>query len=140
MTPALVGQVAKIVAMLSSDQDHEVLAAVRALKRTLASERLDVFALADAIKAGADRLTPSVPRQPPPRALTTPPTIRERIDTRTRVEWLYASQWHRLGDWEQQVIKALKRRVERQGPDTLSVTERMNLDQIFARVTAGVKR
>ena len=38
------------------------------------------------------------------------------------------------------MIKALKRRVQHQGPDTLSVTERMNLDQIWARVTAGVKR
>jgi hypothetical protein len=39
----------KFVRMLSSDKDGEVLAAARAIIRTLKSRRLDIHALADAI-------------------------------------------------------------------------------------------
>lgn len=45
-------RVAKLVPMLSSDQDGEALAAVRAIGRTLTAARLDFHALASAIQGG----------------------------------------------------------------------------------------
>ena len=98
MTPVLAGQVAKFVALLSSDQDHEVLAAVRALKRALAREQLDLHAVADAIKLhGAPSPRVRDPRPEPPAAAD----VNDRA-IRARVNWLYAHQWDRLGAWEQQ--------------------------------------
>ena len=63
-------KVAKLVRLLASDKDGEVLAAVAALKRTLASGDADLNDLADSILAGAPR-KPRAPRAP---AKWAPPT------------------------------------------------------------------
>jgi len=42
----------KLIRLLSSDKDGEVLAAVHGIRRTLASEKLDLHALADGINSG----------------------------------------------------------------------------------------
>jgi hypothetical protein len=47
MTPS--AQLKKLVRLLSSDKDGEVLAASVAIKRTLATEGLDIHSLADAL-------------------------------------------------------------------------------------------
>lgn len=49
MTPAASDKLAKLVRLLSSDKDGEVLAAASAIKRTLATEGSDIHALADAL-------------------------------------------------------------------------------------------
>jgi hypothetical protein len=61
MTPAASDKLAKLVRLLSSDKDGEVLAAAAAIRRTLAAEGSDIHALADALC-----------RRPPP-----PPAPRE---------------------------------------------------------------
>jgi len=45
----------KIIRMLASDKDHEVLAAVRALRRTLTSKGDDFHTLAAKVDFAADR-------------------------------------------------------------------------------------
>jgi hypothetical protein len=50
--PIDAGRIGKLLRMLSSDKDGEVIAAVGALKRTLAAGDLDLHDLADAVEAG----------------------------------------------------------------------------------------
>ena len=49
MTPSTQDRLGKLLRMLSSDKDGEVLAATAAIKRTLATEGLDIHSLADAL-------------------------------------------------------------------------------------------
>jgi hypothetical protein len=49
VTPAANNKLGKLIRMLSSDKDVEVLAAASAIKRTLAAEGSDIHALADAL-------------------------------------------------------------------------------------------
>ena len=49
MTPAASDKLAKLLRLLCSDKDGEVLAAASAIKRTLATEGSDIHALADAL-------------------------------------------------------------------------------------------
>jgi hypothetical protein len=49
VTPAASDKLAKLVRLLSSDKDGEVLAAASAIKRTLAAAGSDIHALADAL-------------------------------------------------------------------------------------------
>jgi len=49
VTPAANDKLGKLIRMLSSDKDGEVLAAASAIKRTLAAEGSDIHALADAL-------------------------------------------------------------------------------------------
>lgn len=55
MTPSPQDRVGKLLRMLSSDNDGEVLAATAAIKRTLATEGLDIHSLADALCQPAPR-------------------------------------------------------------------------------------
>jgi hypothetical protein len=48
MTPAAQNKLSKLLRLLSSDKDGEVLAATAAIKRTLAAEGLDIHSFADA--------------------------------------------------------------------------------------------
>ena len=52
MNAATAERFGKLLRLLSSDKDGEILAAVSAIKRTLENEKLDIHALADAITAG----------------------------------------------------------------------------------------
>jgi hypothetical protein len=49
VTPAASDKLAKLLRLLSSDKDGEVLAAASAIKRTLAAEGSDIHALADTL-------------------------------------------------------------------------------------------
>jgi hypothetical protein len=49
VTPAVNNKLAKLVRLLSSDKDGEVLAAASAITRTLAAEGSDIHALADTL-------------------------------------------------------------------------------------------
>ena len=49
MTPAATDKLGKLIRLLSSDRDGEVLAAASAIKRTLAAEGSDIHALADTL-------------------------------------------------------------------------------------------
>jgi hypothetical protein len=49
MTPATRDRLEKLVRLLSSDKDGEVLAATAAIRRVLATEGLDIHSLADAL-------------------------------------------------------------------------------------------
>lgn len=55
MTPALARRLGKALALLGSDQDGEVLAAARAIGRTLESAGMDWHALAALVSAEAAR-------------------------------------------------------------------------------------
>ena len=55
MTPSAQDRLGKLLRMLSSDKDGEVLAATAAIKRTLANEGLDIHSLADALCQPAPR-------------------------------------------------------------------------------------
>jgi hypothetical protein len=55
MTPSAQDRLGKLLRMLSSDKDGEVLAATAAIKRTLANEGLDIHNLADALCKPAPR-------------------------------------------------------------------------------------
>jgi hypothetical protein len=55
MTPSAQDKLGKLLRMLSSDKDGEVLAATAAIKRTLANEGLDIHSLADALCRPAPR-------------------------------------------------------------------------------------
>jgi hypothetical protein len=64
MTPATRDRLEKLVRMLSSDKDGEVLAATAAIRRVLATEGLDIHNLADALCKPAHE---PPPREPPQR-------------------------------------------------------------------------
>jgi hypothetical protein len=51
---AIADRIGKLLRLLSSDQDGEVVAAVRAIQRTLEGEKLDIHALADRIEQPAN--------------------------------------------------------------------------------------
>jgi hypothetical protein len=51
---AVMPQIVKLIRMLSSRTEHEVLAAVRALMRLLTGAGLDIHALADRVEHGGD--------------------------------------------------------------------------------------
>ena len=55
MTPSAQDRLGKLLRMLSSDKDGEVLAATAAIKRTLATEGLDIHSLADVLCQPAPR-------------------------------------------------------------------------------------
>lgn len=75
LPPAIATRVAKIVPMLASDRDGEVVASVRAIARALAAERLDFHALAAAIDPGTTASTfADVFRYSPPEPEPKPPT------------------------------------------------------------------
>ena len=57
---------AKLVRLLSSDKDGEVLAAALAIKRTLAAEGSDIHALADALCRPQPQQKEEPQRPPPP--------------------------------------------------------------------------
>lgn len=59
-------KVAKLVRMLASDRDGEVLAAVAALKRTLGAGGADINDMADALVAGLKPRKPAVTSWSPP--------------------------------------------------------------------------
>ena len=69
MTPAASDKLAKLVRLLSSDKDGEVLAAASAIKRTLAAEGSDIHAFADALcrPQPQQKEEPRRPPPPPPR-------------------------------------------------------------------------
>jgi hypothetical protein len=67
VTPAASDKLAKLVRLLSSDKDGEVLAAASAIKRTLAAEGSDIHALADALCRPQPKEPPRPPPPPPPR-------------------------------------------------------------------------
>jgi hypothetical protein len=69
VTPAASDKLAKLVRLLSSDKDGEVLAAALAIKRTLAAEGSDIHALADALcrPQPQQKEEPRRPPPPPPR-------------------------------------------------------------------------
>jgi len=50
----IAGKLGKLLRLLSSDHDGEVLAAARAIRRTLKVEKLDIHMLADTIGAPAN--------------------------------------------------------------------------------------
>ena len=50
----IASKLGKLIRLLSSDHDGEVLGAVQAIRRALASENLDIHALADTIEAPAN--------------------------------------------------------------------------------------
>jgi len=64
MTPSAQDRVGKLLRMLSSDKDGEVLAATAAIKRTLANEGLDIHSLADALCQPAPRAEAKTQRAP----------------------------------------------------------------------------
>jgi hypothetical protein len=55
MTPSAQDKLGKLLRMLSSDKDGEVLAATAAIKRTLPTEGLDIHSFADALCRPAPR-------------------------------------------------------------------------------------
>ena len=55
LSPELIDRLTKILVMFSSPNDGDLLAAGRALQRTLASANADIHALAERLKAGEDR-------------------------------------------------------------------------------------
>jgi hypothetical protein len=64
MTPSAQDRLGKLLRMLSSDKDGEVLAATAAIKRTLATEGLDIHSLADALCQPAPRAEAKAQRAP----------------------------------------------------------------------------
>jgi hypothetical protein len=63
MTPATRDRLEKLVRMLSSDKDGEVLAATAAIRRVLATEGLDIHSLADALCRPAPRAEQRAPHK-----------------------------------------------------------------------------
>jgi hypothetical protein len=61
-------QIGKLVRLLASDRDGEALAAVRAIRRSLAAAGLDIHALADAVDGASLQPSqhPPVPAPPAP--------------------------------------------------------------------------
>jgi hypothetical protein len=55
LSPDLIGRLAKIIAMLSSPNDGDLIAAGRALQRHLTANGADIYALVDLLKASEDR-------------------------------------------------------------------------------------
>jgi hypothetical protein len=66
MTPEAQDRLGKLLRMLSSDKDGEVLAATAAIKRTLAAEGSDIHALADSLCRPQPQ-SRGEPRRPPPK-------------------------------------------------------------------------
>ena len=67
MTPAASDKLAKLVRLLSSDKNGEVLAAASAIKRTLVAEGSDIHALADTLCRPQAQRKEQPRRSPPPR-------------------------------------------------------------------------
>jgi hypothetical protein len=55
LSPETIGRLAKIIAMLSSPNDGDLIAAGRALQRNLSANGADIYALVDLLKASEDR-------------------------------------------------------------------------------------
>ena len=55
LSPELIGRLAKIIAMLSSPNDGDLVVAGRALQRNLSANGADIYALVDLLKASEDR-------------------------------------------------------------------------------------
>ena len=55
LSPELIGRIAKIVAMLASPNDGDLIAAGRALQRQLTANGADIHALVGLLKASEDR-------------------------------------------------------------------------------------
>ena len=68
-------KVGKLVRLLASDRDGEVLAAVAALKRTLGAGGADLNDLADALVAGLKPRTPRTPERTPAKWAPPPPDL-----------------------------------------------------------------
>jgi hypothetical protein len=64
MTPSGQDKLGKLLRLLSSDKDGEVLAATAAIKRTLAIEGLDIHSLADALCRPQPRVEARTQRAP----------------------------------------------------------------------------
>src|SRR5262249_294609 len=64
LKPSAKDKLGKLLRMLSSDKDGEVLAATAAIKRTLATEGLDIHSLADALGRPAPRAEAKAQRAP----------------------------------------------------------------------------
>lgn len=84
LTKVLIARVAKLIPMLASSFDGEVVAAVAAIRRTLGSEKFDLNDFAEWMTAPARYKAPKVPRQPRPKPKPEPrpEPRREQADSR----------------------------------------------------------
>jgi hypothetical protein len=55
LSPELIGRLAKMIAMLSSPSDGDLIAAGRAIQRQLTASGADIYAIIDLLKASEDR-------------------------------------------------------------------------------------
>ena len=125
-------RIAKCIALLASDRDHEVLASVRALRRTLASTGSDFNDLA-AVITRAEPHEPPTPREPrkPLR----------RSDIPQPVLWLESlRRSQRLTDWERDFASSIHAQIRSQPWRTLLPKQVGVLDRILLKIVAEERR
>jgi hypothetical protein len=93
-------KLSKLIPMLSSDRDGEVVAAVRAIGRTIQGAGLDFFALSDALSEPKVLLSPA---SPPPRREPEP----EPKTLRDIAAWCRSHDAGRLNDKERRFVNEM---------------------------------
>ena len=126
--------VAKILPLLGSDQDGEVLAAVHAIRRTLAGHGVDLLDLARALKAPAP-VDPTPPRSSP-RAHTTAASSGSTSLQRKLWEMRRADIGV-LSAWESGFIVSLLSILE--DGKALSAKQRARAEEIYAQRIGGAE-
>lgn len=109
----------KLIPMLSSDRDGEVVAAVRAIGRTLQSAGADWHDLAKAVR-GLPRAAPCADqpkRQPRPRHTSSAPPTWESMKRGARLKWIdLLLRSGRLTEWEANFAASLRQKAANDCP------------------------
>ena len=133
-------KLARLIPRLGSDHDGEIVATVRAIRRTLAAERLDLHDLANALDVKPE---PVFDRDPPPyesapwRETRWPPWARLR--EHERVVALDAIADLKLSKWEAEFVASIAETLRGNPYANFTAKQMAVLDRLLARASGGGK-
>jgi hypothetical protein len=126
----------KLLPLLSSDKDGEVVATARAIERTLRSEGFDLHDLAAVVEREPERTSPVHP-DPQPYSYRPRPCRWERLRSDEKVVALDAIQGLQLSAWEEQFVASVGEMVRGTPHVTLTQKQVAALNRLLARVSGG---
>ena len=137
--PAVLPRVGSLLRLLGSDQDHEALGAVRALRRTLGGVGLDLHDLASVIERPAAAPADQPPASPADRNRRARPgdiTLLTATCRRVREALRRALDSGRLSKWETDFANSLVERLDG-GGCRISKKQGDALGRLLAKVGEG---
>ena len=126
----------KLIALLSSDKDGEIVAAVRAIGRVLKDAGADWHDLANAVSRPLPPATVNyrdAPQRPPARAYGGAPTW-GRLTREQKLHWLDRlpdADW--LSPWEHEFTASIRAQLQGWCPRDVSPKQRAILDRMLAK-------